>query len=139
MGMGFALMDAGEIPCRISVGCPLNPSEDPQRVLRALSNVFPAISFEQRDFGIRGSAASLQCMDRLREEIRNRQYQKSLGRQIRLNAQGGSFWFYLNKQAAFAGVAVPCERDDESPLGPIRVSVESARIDEAAHWILGSA
>lgn len=118
----------------MSVDCPVNPSEDPQRVRHALENVFPTVSFEEKNFGMHGAAGGLECLDHIREQIRNRRSRKSLGRQIRRNTRDDSFWFYLNKQAAFVNVAALCEHDDESPLGPIRVSVTSERIEAVSEW-----
>ena len=121
----------------VSAGCAVNPSEDPQKVRLALSNVLPGVDFRRDGSGMRGSSPDLRCLARLCDEVRNRRIQASLRRQIRANAGDGSFWFYLNKQAAFVGVAALCEHDDESPLGAIRLSVTSGRIAEVAAWLVG--
>jgi len=129
-------MDAPGIPCRVYVDCQVSPSEDPRKVRHALTNIFPGMDFEEKSRRMHGTATGLGCLNHLCEEIRNRQHRKSLGRQIRLNARDGSFWFYLNKQAAFANVAALCEHDDESPLGPIKVSVMSGRIGDVSGWLV---
>jgi len=129
-------MDAPKIPCRVHVDCPANPSEDSQKIRHALTNIFPEMDFEEKGRRMHGTATGLGCLNRLYEEIRSRQTRKSFGRQIRLNARDDSFWFYINKQAAFANVAALCEHDDESPLGPIRVSVRSPRIEDVAGWLV---
>ena len=44
--------------------------------------------------------------------------------------------FYLNKQAAFVEQIAICEEFDESPLGPIKVSLSSSNIDRIIDWIV---
>ncbi len=130
-------MTVPKIPCRVLVDCPVNPSEDPGKVLAALSSILPGVDFEHEDSRMHAHPNDLGCLEHLSEEIRRRRLQRSLQRQIRLNLHGDSFWFYLNKQAAFSGTAALCERDDESPLGPIRISANSGRIADVAAWLSG--
>lgn len=120
---------------RVSVCCDLNPSEDESQVRRALSNLFADMIFSLDRGIICAHSDTIRCLEGVREQVHNRQTASSLARQIRHNTNGDSFWFYLNKQAASASVAAVCETADESPLGPIRVSVQSADIGQAAQWI----
>ena len=106
---------------KVFVECPLYPSEDASKVGLALSNMFPGLAFS-------GSAtlravSDMSCLEELRGLVRRRGMQASVARQMRRNERGGRTWFYLNKQAAFVGTAAVCEKADESPLGPIRVSL----------------
>ena len=135
------MTDVRGISCRISVDCTVNPSEDLQKVRQALANVVPGLEFAQEGEGeeggrIRADSADLRCLDHLCGRIHDRRAQRSFRKQIRQNTWGDSFWFYLNKQAAFAGTVALCEREDESPLGPIRVSVRSGQIDSVAEMLL---
>ena len=52
-------------------------------------------------------------------------YQRILQR----NNDGNSTWFYLNKQAAFVDTVAVCSESDESPLGPIKVTIEANDIE----------
>ncbi len=128
-------MGAPKVSCIVSIDCSINPSEDLKKIRHALANIFPGVDFEEKNFRVHGATDDLECLDGLRERIHNKQHFKSFGRQIRLNTRGDSFWFYLNKQAAFAGEAALCEHDDESPLGPIRVSVTSGQIETVSEWL----
>jgi predicted RNA binding protein with dsRBD fold (UPF0201 family) len=40
----------------------------------------------------------------------------------------------LNKQAAFAGVVAIVEEEDESPLGPIKITIKNLDIDKIFKW-----
>ena len=106
----------------VRVECPLYPSEDPAKVARALDNLFPGLEFELSD-GVLRAESDRSCLDELRGNVRRRRVQASLARQMRKNERDGRTWFYLNKQAAFMGTAAVCENADESPLGPVRVSL----------------
>lgn len=129
-------MDALDASCRISITCLVNSSEDVQKIRHALSNVFPEIEFELKNNVMYLDSSNLQCMEKLQKDIKNKQLQKALGRQLRKNTRNNSLWFYLNKQAAFANVTALCENEDESPLGPIKISIHSDQIDGVAQWLI---
>ena len=42
---------------------------------------------------------------------------------------------YINKQAAFVNNIVFCDRADESPLGPIVVTIKTNNVEEFIDWI----
>jgi uncharacterized protein len=65
-----------------------------------------------------------------RDHIRDAS-RKALYRSIR----GNNLVFYLNKQAAFAGHVSFSEAQAESPLGPIKVTVESEDPLKLIDWI----
>ncbi|MDP8905989.1 MAG: hypothetical protein M3M88_00515, partial [Thermoproteota archaeon] len=43
-------------------------------------------------------------------------------------------WFLLNKQAAFSKVVALVEDEDESPLGPIKITIKNQNIEEIINW-----
>lgn len=105
----------------VRIECPVHPSEDASKVGRALANMFPDLAFSGS--GVLRAASDASCLEELRGKVRRRGIQASVARQMRRNERGGRTWFYLNKQAAFVGTAAVCENADESPMGPIRVSL----------------
>lgn len=105
----------------VQVECPVYPSEDAAKVGLALRNMFPELAFSGS--GTLRAASDMSCLEELRGKVRRRGMQASVARQMRRNERGGRTWFYLNKQAAFVDTAAVCENADESPLGPIRVSL----------------
>ena len=46
------------------------------------------------------------------------------------------FWFYLNKQAAFANVITLCDEEDQSSLGPIKIVLHSKDIANVIDWLV---
>ena len=59
-----------------------------------------------------------------------------LRRMLEDNRAGDSTWFLLNKQAATSGIAVVIEDEQESPLGPIRVTLSCEELDTLIDWLV---
>ena len=131
-------MNILNIKCKILINCEINASEDSQKIRQALTNIFPSLEFKLENYTIYANTNNLQCLEKIYENIQNKQLKKPFNKQFRKNIRDDSFWFYLNKQAAFANVIVLCERDDESALGPIKISIKSQQVDRVADWLLGN-
>jgi predicted RNA binding protein with dsRBD fold (UPF0201 family) len=52
------------------------------------------------------------------------------------NRAGSGTWFLLNKQAATARIAAVIEDEQESPLGPIRVTINCEELDALSDWLV---
>jgi predicted RNA binding protein with dsRBD fold (UPF0201 family) len=59
-----------------------------------------------------------------------------LGKLLEWNRKGNLTWFLLNKQAAYEDVISLVENYEESPLGPIRVTIISDSLDRVIEWLL---
>ena len=62
-----------------------------------------------------------------------------LRRMLLDNRAGDSTWFFLNKQAATAGIATVVDAEEESPLGPIRVTISCEELDVLVDWLVPEA
>lgn len=105
---------------RIHVRAPIRPTEDPERVRAAISNLFPGTSVELREGFAHGVASD---MARLRELIRSERIPDT-ARGVMLaglSMDGTSARFLLGKQAAAAGRAHFGAL--RSPLGDIEVAI----------------
>ena len=124
-------------PVELKVEAPVNPSEDPQKVIEAISNIIDRCSPEFR-YGSRivGRAAGHEPLAVLYEQVRSRSAMGVLRRMLVDNRAGDSTWFLLNKQAAAAGIAVVIEDEQESPLGPIRVTISCEELDTLVEWLV---
>ena len=124
-------------PVELKVEAPVNPSEDPQKVIDAISNIIEKCSPEFR-YGSRivGRAAGQEPLAVLYEQVRSRSAMGVLRRMLVDNRAGDSTWFLLNKQAAAAGIAVVIEDEQESPLGPIRVTISCEELDTLVEWLV---
>jgi predicted RNA binding protein with dsRBD fold (UPF0201 family) len=126
-------MDGMKIPsisCKIEMFCSVNPSEDPKKITKAISNIFTYSTIKTENFSINAQSKDLKSLEKIYETIHKKQSQKIYRRNLEKNLENNATWFYLNKQAAFVEKIAICEKADESPLGPIKVILTSSNIDE---------
>ena len=115
----------------------VNPSEDTQKVIDAIANLFtrcsPEVSFRSR---IVGRAVGSDSLAILYEQVRSRSAMGVLRRMLLDNRVGDSTSFLLNKQAATSGIAAVIDEEQESPLGPIRVTISCEELDALVDWLV---
>ncbi|AFS83696.1 RNA-binding domain-containing protein [Candidatus Nitrosopumilus sediminis] len=128
-------MKIPNIHCKIEMICPVNLSEDPEKVKQAISNIFPFSEIKNENFSIKAQSKELRSLEKIYETIFSTQSQKSYTRNLENNLEDDSTWFFLNKQAAFVEKVAICDEAEESPLGPIKVTLTSSNIDEIIDWI----
>jgi len=126
------------ILCKISAYCQVNPSEDPQKVERAISNVLSNVDIYIKGDSLEATSKTLESLLCIHEIIHSRNTQKVYGRNLKRNLIDDFTWFYLNKQAAFVNVVTLCENADESPLGPIKIILKSEYIENIIDWLISS-
>jgi hypothetical protein len=128
-------MKIPNINCKIEMVCSVNLSEDPKKVEQAISNIFPHSTIKNENFSIKAQSNELRSLEKISESIISTQSQKSYVRNLENNLDGNSTWFFLNKQAAFVDQVAICDEAEESPLGPIKVILNSSNIDGIIDWI----
>ena len=114
----------------IQIFCEINPSEDPEKVRTAISNIFPEIELEVSDFDISGKTNNIEILSQVTKSIHEKNTKNSYQRILRKNNDGDSTWFYLNKQAAFVNTVALCSEANESSLGPIKVILRSNDVEQ---------
>jgi uncharacterized protein len=131
---------ATDSPIELKVEAPVNPSEDPQKVIDAITNIIERCSPEFR-YGSRviGRATGSEPLALLYEQVRSRSAMGVLRRMLVDNRAGDSTWFMLNKQAATAGIASVIEDEQESALGTIRVTISCEDLDRVVDWLVPEA
>jgi predicted RNA binding protein with dsRBD fold (UPF0201 family) len=121
----------------LKVEAAVNPSEDQRKVIDAIGNVIahfsPEVSYKSR---IVGRARGSESLSTIFEQVRSRAAMGVLRRLLLENRAGDTTWFFLNKQAASAGIAVFIEDEAESPLGPIRVTMRCEELDNLIDWLV---
>lgn len=123
----------------VRVETEINLTEDEEKVEKAVANIFDSASAEIKS-SYRGSVLnaeakgrealvkfrSLLSLDRIRDAARKVFFGGLRGNTIR---------FCLNKQVAFAGHVSFSEEVAESPLGPIRVTIECENPRQLIDWL----
>ena len=128
-------MKTPNINCKIEMFSSINLSEDPNKIKTAISNIFPNSILKNENFSIHALSNDLNSLEKIYEIIHAKQSKKTYKRNLEKNLENNTTWFYLNKQAAFAGKIAICEEADESPLGPIQVILKSNDIERLIAWI----
>ena len=128
-----------QITVKVRVEALLNPSEDPEKVSQAVINVVGE-RFSDRlrveDYRVVLEAEGLEALAVIYRQVRSRRTMAVLRRLLRKNKNDNRSWVYLNKQAAYTGTIVFAESEEESPLGPILLEVESNDIDRLIDWLV---
>ncbi len=129
-------MKIPSISCKIEMFCSVNPSEDPKKIKKAISNIFTNSTIKTENFSISAQSKDLKSLEIIYEAIHTKQSQKIYRRNLEKNLENDTTWFYLNKQAAFVEKIAICEEANESPLGPIKVILSSSNIDRIIDWFV---
>jgi len=122
---------------KVSVEAEVSPSEDPEKVAHAVLNVAGGGSGElrQSDSEIRFASEEVGSLAYLRDQLRDRRVRGAARRLLTDARHGRVTELMVNRQAAAAGVVVLCGSQDESPLGPIFLRIESNQMDELIGWL----
>ena len=129
-------MNIPSLSCKIEIFCTVNPSESIEKIEKAISNIFPYSIINNNNLSINAQSKELRSFEKIYQFIHNNKLQKNYLRSLEDHLQDDTTWFYLNKQAAFVEQIAICEESDESPLGPIKVSITSSNIDAIIDWIV---
>jgi predicted RNA binding protein with dsRBD fold (UPF0201 family) len=126
-----------EFSAKFTLEATVSPSEDPAKVMQAMKNVVGDCRAES--FTSAGSAKLVtgdpKALVRIRDQLRDRHVRSAARRQMILGTAGRTTSLMLNRQAAAAGVIAVCSSPEESPLGPIYLTIESGRLDSAIDWL----
>lgn len=119
--------------CKIYAKTELNPTEDIDKIVKALNNLFDYDDIEIGKNYIMVSGEKESIMN-LQKDLRERKI-RGAARKMMLRGTGANkIHFKLSKQAAFAGVPNFVE-DDLSPLGEIEVEIETDDTQKFVDWI----
>jgi len=129
-------MNIPSLSCKIEMFCTVNPSESIEKIEKAISNIFPYSIINNNNLSINAKSKELRSFEKIYQFIHNNKLQKNYLRSLEDHLQDNTTWFYLNKQAAFVEQIAICEESDESPLGPIKVTLTSSNIDAIIDWLV---
>lgn len=129
-------MNIPSLSCKIEMFCTVNPSESIEKIEKAISNIFPYSIINNNNLLVNAQSKELRSFEKIYQFIHNNKLQKNYLRSLEDHLQDDTTWFYLNKQAAFVEQIAICEESDESPLGPIKVTLTSSNIDAIIDWLV---
>ena len=129
-------MNTPNVSCKIDAYCSINPSEDPKKVERAITNILVDVDVKINNEILKVTSTSLESLEKIYEAIHSHRSKNAYRRQLNQNLRDDSSWFYLNKQAAFVNTIALCSELEESPLGPIKIVLTSNNIDTIIEWLV---
>ena len=117
----------------------VNPTESEEKVRKAILGIFGEVPI-QVEAARNGSVLTVEVkgqnpLGTFRNILRRDHIRDAARRALMHSLRGNVFAFCLNKQAAFAGHVSFSEAEAESPLGPIRVTVETGEPLSLVEWI----
>lgn len=125
---------------KIRVEVEVRPTEDLEKVRRALLNVFEPGKIEviERDKGYKllvGESNSYRSLLKIHELIRRERIMDAARSMLRKGVIGNMLIFKVNKQAAYQGRLSFVETDSESPMGAITFIIETDNPYEVIDWL----
>ncbi|MEM2897401.1 MAG: RNA-binding domain-containing protein [Candidatus Bathyarchaeia archaeon] len=127
----------------VEVEAVVNPTEEFEKVKRALKNIFPeipleSIPIENERILLKGKDVGIQSLSNLRDMLK-REHIRSTARSIMLSSViNNCIVFSLNKQAAYAKRVSFSDPEIESPLGSIEVKIIAEDLVHLLDWLTPS-
>lgn len=127
-------MNSYNKPITITIHTKKNKTENKERISQALKNVID-MEYRIENDRIIGNTDNYKDLETIYDRIRDKQIIPVVRRLFRNNSKNNKTRVYINKQAAFINNIVFCDRADESPLGPIVVTIKTNNVEEFIDWI----
>ena len=117
----------------------INPTENEESVKAAVNNFLDNATITIKP-SIKGNsltavAKGQDSLLKLRILLHNDRIRDASRRLLFKSIKGNMISFYLNKQVAFVGHISFSEESSESPLGPIRVNIETDDPEQLVDWL----
>ncbi len=123
----------------IHVETEVNPTEAEEKVKNAVVNLFGNITLQTkpayRGSVVTGEAKGQEALVKLRNLLRNDRVRDAARKVLFRSLHGNAISFCLNKQVAFAGHVSFSEEMGESPLGPLKVTIECEDPRQLIEWL----
>jgi uncharacterized protein len=123
----------------VFVEAEVNPTEDEEKVRAAINNVLGNASIVVKP-AARGSILNAEAkgqdsLIKFRNILRSDRIRDASRRLLFKATRGNTIRFYLNKQVAYAGHISFSEETAESPLGPLRFTIETDNPQQLVEWL----
>jgi len=120
----------------ITVSATVRPSESVNLIENSINSIFSDLTYDKKlKSQVYGKSNTIKTLEYLYDQIRSKATISVLRRLLFRNLENDTTWFYINKQVATKGIIVLVEDKQESPLGPILVSIKSNDITQLIDWL----
>ena len=124
---------------RLTVHTHIHRTESEVNLVAAIRNILQlsAIKKEKQNILV-GTSDQVDSLSIVYEQVKSKRSFSVLRRMLINNLEGNTTSFLLNKQAAAAGVVALIDRENESPLGGLKVQLQCQPIEHLIDWITDS-
>jgi predicted RNA binding protein with dsRBD fold (UPF0201 family) len=123
----------------VHVEADINPTEDSEKVRRAVENILGNAEFEakpqRRGSLLVAKAKGIDGLTKLQNLLRRERIRNAARGVLFHGLSGKSIVFHLNKQVAYVGHISFSQPTAESPLGPIKVEIHCDNPRELIEWL----
>lgn len=123
----------------IHVEADINPTESEEKVKASINNILGNASIVVKPEGkfskLAAEAQGQESLVKLRSILHSDRVRDASRKALFRSTRGNTIRFYLNKQVAFAGHISFCEETAESPLGPLKVTIETDNPQQLVEWL----
>jgi len=115
----------------------VSPSEDPHLVAMAVARLLGCpedeVQIEPTEVIFKSGGTS--SLARIKDQLRDRRVRGAARKLLLSSMEKGKSFLMLNRQAATVGIAAICSSPDESPLGPIYLTLKSDDVKKVIEWL----
>jgi predicted RNA binding protein with dsRBD fold (UPF0201 family) len=123
----------------VNIEVEVNKTEDTEKVKQAVQNIFGAVTFDAKPktWGqlLKAQTSGTEVLTKLANLLKRAQILAAARKVLRSGTEEASITFYLNKQVAYAGHVSFSEQTAESPLGPIKVIINTGDPRRLVDWL----
>ena len=123
----------------VQIEAEINPTEADEKVRAAVANIFGSLPEVvtpcQIGSVLTAQAQGLDALVNFRDLLRRDRVRAAARKVLLTRLEGNKITFFLNKQAAFANHVSFSQETGESPLGPIKVSIDCQNPRELIDWL----
>jgi predicted RNA binding protein with dsRBD fold (UPF0201 family) len=123
----------------VHVEVEVNPTEDEEKVKTAINNIVGNSTFTSspafKGSILKAEAQGQEALVKLRSMLHNDRIRDAARKLLYRAIRDNKISFYLNKQVAYAGHVSFSEETKESPLGPIKVTIETCTPTQVVEWL----
>jgi len=124
---------------KVQVEAEVNPTESEEKVRTAVASMFgniPALVTPcQAGSVLTAQAQGLGVLGNFRDLLRRDRVRAAARKVLFARLEGNRITFFLNKQAAFVNHVSFSQETGESPLGPIKVSIDCETPRDLIDWL----
>ena len=124
---------------KVYIEAEVNPTESEEKVKRAVENIFgnvqTRIQSTSKGAILTAEAEGPESLTKLYNLLRRERIRDAARGVLFEGLKGNAITFFLNKQVAYAGHISFSKEVAESPLGPIKVKIESENPRQLIDWL----